>query len=102
MERKKYYVTVGSGEIHEDQTASSYEYIIEATEEEAEQLSELFETANSASYHSFWRSHTPYIQYHHDGENDQYDDALKTIYQKIHELGNQEAKKHIETIGMLD
>ncbi|OZM57337.1 hydrolase [Lottiidibacillus patelloidae] len=102
MERKTFYITVGSGEIHEDQGASSYEFEIQATEEEAEQLSELFETANSASHHSFWRAHTPYIQYHHDVENDEYDNSLKAIYKKIYELGNNEAKKHIETMGMLD
>jgi hypothetical protein len=102
MERKTYYITVGSGEINEDQSASSYEFKIEATEEEAEQLSELFEGANSASHHSFWRAHTPFIQYHHDAENDEYDQSLKEIYRKIHELGDSEAKSHIQSMGILD
>jgi hypothetical protein len=102
MERKTYYVAVGSGEIHEDKTVASYEFEIEATEEEAEQLSELFETTNSASHHSFWRSHTPYVPYHHDAENDAYDEALKAVYKKIHELGKPATKNHIETMNILE
>jgi acetate kinase len=102
MERKTFYITVGSGEIHEDKGASSFEFEIDATEEEAEQLSELFETANSASHHSFWRAHTPYIQYHHDAENDEYDNSLKAIYQKIHELGKPATREHIESMGIID
>ncbi|HEX7065123.1 MAG TPA: hydrolase [Bacillales bacterium] len=100
MEKNTYYVRVGTGEVLQDRSAFEWEYEIQATEEQIKRLQELLNHTGSASDHSFWRSLTPY-PYHHDEENDQYDDTLESVYQILHELGDAETKEHIESMGVL-
>lgn len=100
MEKHTYYIKVGTGEIHRDKTIAEWEYKITGTEEEIARLQRLFEKINSASNHSFARSLTPY-PYHHDEENDLYDDVLSSIYQTIHDLGDENVQEHIESMGIL-
>ncbi|WP_284640845.1 hypothetical protein [Paenibacillus silviterrae] len=102
MDKKTYYIAVGSGEILEpEDMIGNYEFEIEATEEEIDQLQELFEEASEAQQATAFRSHIPYREYHRDKENDIYDFNLTAIYRKLHELGTPETRKHIESMNVL-
>ncbi|APH03985.1 hydrolase [Bacillus weihaiensis] len=96
-DKKTYYISMGSGEISQLSTVSSWNYKIEATEEEIIQLREYFDQVYSSDVQGFLRSHTPYVQYHYDRENDAIDDTNIKIYRMIYELGDEEAKNHIQT-----
>lgn len=98
--KKRYYVAVGSGEILEDQGANSYNFEIDADEEDVFHLSELFDLADTDSRLSLYRSHIP-TNYHEDKNNHDYDDHLQQIYRKIHELGTERTREHIESMGIL-
>lgn len=100
-QKKTYYIDVGTGEISRSATSSTWSYKIEATDEEISDLRELFEQNYENEWGSFWRAHTPYVQYHHDRENDAYDNTLKQMYGMIHKLGDEEAKNHIESMDIL-
>lgn len=102
MEKETFYITVGSGEISKIRTASPFDLVIEATEDEISTLRELFDQQYSTEWQGFFRAHIPYIQYHHDKPNDAYDAGIKQVYQKLHELGTNETKEHIESMGILD
>lgn len=102
MQKKKYYVSVGSGVILEDQTAATYEYEIEATSQEVRELKELFDKLFSNEWDDWLRAHTPYIQYHLDNPNDADDEALRAIYSCLHRLGTPKSKEHIEKAGLMD
>lgn len=96
MDKQKYFVSVGSGEIHEDPTASTYQFEIEATPAEAGRLSRLFEEASGASGSSFLKMRAL------EGEKNQpYDEVLSSIYQTIHDLGNDSVKGHIDSMNIL-
>lgn len=101
MSKKTYYVDLASGEISQSRSASSWNYQIVADDEEILQLRRLFDRANGANLLSFVRAHVPYIQYHYDRENDRYDQSLVKIYEMLYKLGNEEAKEHIESLGIL-
>lgn len=101
MEKKRYYVTVETGEILEDQTASTYQFVIEADDQERRQLEELFELARDTEMNTMLRAATPAMAYHDDPENHAYDDALMDIYKKLHQFGNEETRQHIETMNVL-
>lgn len=101
MEKKKYYVTVGSGEVLENKEDSNYEFEILASEEDIDRLQDLFEEADNASQDSFFRSHVPFREYHFDEPNDNYDYYLVQVYKMLHELGNDQTKKHIEQMNIL-
>jgi hypothetical protein len=103
LEKKTYYVSVGGGEILEPSNMlGNYELEIEATEEEIDLLSELFEESEEAGQDTAARAIIPYRLYHNDKENDAYDDNLIEIYRKLHELGTEETKRHIESMGILN
>ncbi|WP_243298052.1 hydrolase [Bacillus litorisediminis] len=101
-ERKTYYIDLGSGEISRSRTASTWNYQIEASDEDITQLREYFDQMHSTGWQNFFRAHVPYVQYHYDRENDANDRLLKDVYQLIHDLGDEEARKQIESIGILD
>lgn len=102
MEKQLYYIKVSTGEILPDQSLDSYELCIEATHEEVNILQELFEQADHAATDTFRRAHIPFLQYHHDGANDHYDNVLVNIYQFIYDHGCDTTKAHIETMGILN
>jgi hypothetical protein len=101
-ERKKtYYIDVGTGEISQSATASTWSFKIQANDEEIIQLRELFDQNYSTEWKNFFRAHVPYVQYHYDRENDAYDSTIAQVYGMIYKLGDEEAKSHIETMNIL-
>lgn len=100
MEKKTYYVSVGSGDILRQEEAANFEFEIQATEDDLNKLEELFEEKEEAETGSMRRSVTPYYEYHNDGENDAYDASLKQIYRLIHQLGTPETRAHIESMNL--
>ncbi|MDQ0231133.1 hydrolase [Metabacillus malikii] len=99
--KKTYYINVADGQISQLQTASSWNFKIEATDDEIIKLRELFDNVHASDWKGFYRAHTPYIQYHYDRENDAVDNTNKQIYQMIYELGDDEARELIRTEGIL-
>jgi len=102
MEKKTYYVSVQAESIMEQQGDAAYEFEIQASDRDLGILQEMFETLEDSDNLTSIRAHIPYVQYHDDPENDEYDVQLQTIYRKLHELGTPETKRHIESMGILD
>jgi len=100
-DKRTYYVSVQSETVMEQQGDAAYEFEIQATEREVGQLQEMFESLEDTDDIASVRAHIPYVQYHNDEVNDSYDEQLKAIYRKIHELGTPETKAHIESMGIL-
>jgi len=57
MERKTYYISLGEGNISQVRTANSWDYQIQATDEEITRLRELFDQNYSSDWQGFWRAH---------------------------------------------
>ena len=101
VQKKTYFIDVGTGQISTSATDSTWSYKIEATDEEITQLRELFDQNYSTEWKNFFRAHVPFVQYHYDRENDQYDSTIQQVYSMLHQLGDQEAKNHIESMNIL-
>lgn len=101
MERKKYYVNIGEGEISQMKFHNNAEYTIYATSDEVRLLRAKFDNMHNASVDSYWRSHVPIVPYHNDSANDKYDENLINVFQMLYDLGDDTAKKHIDEIGIL-
>ncbi|WP_340372306.1 hydrolase [Peribacillus sp. FSL E2-0218] len=99
--RKKYYIWLPTGEITQDRESSPWNFEIEATDNEVIQLRELFDYNYSVGEENFYRAHVPYLQYHFDRENDKQDITLQKIFEMIHQLGTEEGRRHIESMGIL-
>lgn len=98
MDKKKYYVSVQSKSLLENQGDDAYELEIEATDEEASMLRRLLEGLDETEHATFFRGMTPGLPYHWDRENDAYDAALRQIYRTIHALGTPETKTHMASM----
>lgn len=101
MEKKRYYVNVEHGVILDDQGADSYEFEIEADHNEIHQLQELFDKTHQKEMGTWLRAHTPYIQYHDDEDNHEYDRSLRNVYRMLHQLGTEKTRSHIESMDIL-
>lgn len=100
MDKKTYYVSVQADTILENQGDAAYEFEIQATQDEVNELFDLLEEKREFEDATFIRAHIPGVPYHQDLENDGYDEALRKIYARIHTLGNDEAKRTIESMGL--
>lgn len=99
--KKPYYIAIASGQIMKTATDSPWDFTIEANDDEITKLREFFDQNYSTEWQNFARAHVPYVQYHYDRENDAYDETLQQIYKMIYELGNDEAKQHIRSMGII-
>lgn len=99
--KKTYYISIGTGSIMQTATDSPWNFKIEATDEEITKLRDYFDQNDSTDLQNFFRAHVPYIQYHYDRENDAYDETMVRIYKMIYQLGDDEAKQHIRSIGIV-
>ncbi|WP_019534980.1 hypothetical protein [Paenibacillus ginsengihumi] len=106
MEKKTYYVTVGSAEILEPKDViGNYELEIEATEEDIDQLQEMFEDAQEWDETSAGAmlGFSSYVLSKYDDDLERANSqSLKAIYRKLYELGTPETKKQIESMKVLD
>lgn len=100
-QKKTYYINIGTGEISQSATSSTWNYKIEANEEEIIVLREYFDQNYSTEWQNFFRAHIPFVEYHYDRENDAYDKTMKEVYRMIYDLGDSDAKTHIESMGIL-
>jgi hypothetical protein len=100
MDKKRYYVAVGPGEVMENQGDASYEFEIEATEEDIDRLQELFEEKDNADQSSYVHSHLPFVNTY-EGPNKDHDYYLREVYRLLHELGTAQTKEHIEQMKVL-
>ena len=99
-QKKTYYISVGNGQISQVKTADTYNFEIHATDEEILQLREYFDKGYKEDLGSFVRSHVPFVEYHHDSNNDRYDAQLQKAYQLIYDLGNHKTKELIAQMGI--
>ncbi|MBU8879853.1 hydrolase [Bacillus sp. FJAT-29790] len=100
--KQTYYIGIANGEISQSSTDSPWEFRIKATNEEISALREYFNQNYSTGWQNFVRAHIPFIEYHNDKSNDVYDNTLKKVYGMIYQLGDAEAKSHIESMGILE
>lgn len=101
LNKKTYYVNVGTGEVLEDSTALNYEFEISATDEEFDQLQELFEETDNTSQVSYATSWLPWKAYYSNETDQEMDYYLTEVYRTLHRLGNEQTRRHIENMNIL-
>jgi len=101
MEKKKYYVNIGDGEISQIKYQNNDQYTIYATEEDVRLLREKFRNMHDSSFAAYLRAHVPIVPYHNDKPNDVYDENLTETFQMLYDLGDDQAKQHIKELGVL-
>lgn len=101
-EKNTYYVAVESGEILRTASDSPWNFQIEASDEEITRLRDLFDANYDTEIAGFIRAHVPFVEYSNDPTNDEFDERFYEIYEMLYELGNEEARNFIDSIGILN
>lgn len=102
MERKKYFVSVASGEISQVQYGNNDDFTIYATGSEVRDLRAKMDMMQDAEFKSYWRAHIPIMSYHNDKANDQYNEGIQSAFQMIYDLGDDQTKENLQQMGVLD
>jgi len=102
MEQEKltYYVDLASESVLPEPLENP-SFVIHATKGEVAALQAIFDKTYGEDLETYVRAHIPFREYHIDPENDRYDASMKMIYRIIYQLGDAEAKEHIEEMGIL-
>lgn len=101
MDKATYYVTV-DGTIHTEQNVNDapYDFEVKATDQEIQQLQELFQRAYNEDFATFVEAHIPFFTEESMKENKDVDQYVHEIYAMIHQLGSIETKRRIEDLGL--
>lgn len=100
MEKQKYYVNIPHYVMNQVRF-SDQDFVVYASKEEALEIRALLDRIHEAEIGTFWRSHIPFMPYHRDPSNEQYDQSLTTLFQKIYELGDEQARNYVTESGVL-
>ncbi|GGE25979.1 hypothetical protein GCM10011571_30140 [Marinithermofilum abyssi] len=105
MDKKKYYVSVHSGEISgeisQQKGASPYQFEIEADEDEVRDLHALMTRNAEADTKTFWISHIPFLSKDQKGQSADYEDTLQSIYDRVYQLGTDTTKRQMKEMNLI-
>lgn len=101
MMKEKYHINISTGDITQKKRDTNASYTIFATEREVTELRSKLENMHDASMASFVRAHIPIVPYHKDSQNDVYDASLKEVFNLLYTLGDEQAKNHVQSLGVL-
>ncbi len=96
--KNKLYVSILHRQVYPAPSAAPWEFAIEADSRVEEAFSKLFSQISDVEFNNFVRSHLPFIPYHLDKENHQIDLRTMKLYALVHEFGDEESKKFVESL----
>ncbi|MDQ0337508.1 hypothetical protein J2S00_000278 [Caldalkalibacillus uzonensis] len=101
MAKKRYYVHPKTAEILDEKDPATFAVEIEATEEEMVELRNLFMELTEEDSDTFFDAFFPFQQEEAMTDNEQYEQVLNHIYEKIYELGTPETKQQLENMQFI-
>ncbi|MFD1040179.1 hydrolase [Virgibacillus byunsanensis] len=101
MEKKKFFINLGSQEISQIHYDNNDDFIIHATEDEVRILRDKLDHMYTSDTRAFFRAHVPIKPYHDDRSNDDYDINMTEAFKMLYNLGDEQTKSHIESMGIL-
>ncbi|WP_050613743.1 hypothetical protein [Bacillus testis] len=96
-----YYISIQSGQVSREPQEGDSQFRIIATDQEYRDIEVLANELYDSDLKTHFRAQIPFLEYHHDKENDEYDSRLISLYEKIYQLGDAETKAHIDSMGIL-
>lgn len=101
MEKKTYYIDLASKEISQIKNGNNTAYAIHATAKDIDVLRSTFNQMGQAEMGTYIRSHIPFVPYHKDSSNDQYDAGLHSVMAMIYELATPSTKQAMEEANII-
>ncbi|TDK64016.1 hydrolase [Bacillus salipaludis] len=102
QQKQSYYINIQSHEIAREPFELEWDFKVEATDSQIKSLKQLFDENYQTDWESYIRSHVPFLEYHHDPQNKEYDARMVIIYAFIYQLGDEKTRDHIKEMGILN
>ncbi|WP_433945841.1 hypothetical protein [Paenibacillus sp. SN-8-1] len=93
--KKTFYVSVQGRSVLEDQGAAAYEWVIQATPEEAEELRRKLSASAEADEDGFMDFVFPWPDTPEDEIYAQYSERINRVYQEIYRLGTTDTRSQM-------
>ena len=101
-EKHSYCINIQSHEIFTEPNGAEWDFRIYATESQIAVLERLFDKTDETDWESYIRAHIPFLEYHHQPQNKEYDLRILLIYSLLHYLGDVKTRAHIHEMGILN
>ncbi|MCM3785828.1 hypothetical protein M3231_22940 [Neobacillus mesonae] len=101
MTKSQYFVSVGGRSVLGNQQEASYEWVIEATPEEADYLRGLLSLMQEKEEEAFPGYVFPWPDTEDDSVNVLYEEALQKVYKEIYQLGTRETRGYLSQYGIV-
>lgn len=101
MQKNLYFVSVGGRSVLADQRAASYEWIIQATQEQVENLQGLLMLMQEKEEEAFPGYVFPWPDTEEASVNVLYEEALQNVYNEIYRLGTKDTRGHLIQYGIV-
>lgn len=99
--KKTFYVSVQGRSVLEDQEAAAYEWVIEATPEEAEELRRKLSSSAEADEDGFMDFVFPWPDTPEDGVHARYSERINRVFQEIYRLGTSDTRSQMEISNLI-
>ncbi|MEH7118365.1 hydrolase [Neobacillus vireti] len=100
--KHSYYINIQSHEIFNEPNGVEWDFKIEATPSQLAVLERLFDETDESDWESYFRAHVPFLEYHHQPQNKEYDQRLFLIYTFLYYLGDEKTRKDIGDMGIIN
>jgi hypothetical protein len=100
--KQSYFINIQSHEIFSEPDGAEWDFKIKATESQVAVLQRLFDQNDETDWESYFRAHIPYLEYHHQPQNKEYDLRILLIYSLLYYLGDEKTRAHIREMGILN
>ncbi|MEH7418419.1 hydrolase [Neobacillus drentensis] len=100
--KQSYYLNIQSHEIFSEPDGVEWDFKIEATSSQLAVLERLFDQTDETDWESYFRAHIPYLEYHHQPQNKEYDRRLYLIYSFLYYLGDEKTRQHVADMGIIN
>ncbi|GGF89546.1 hypothetical protein [Paenibacillus aceti] len=99
MDRKMFYVSVQGRSVLDDPEATSYEWVIRATPEEADSIRYKLQQLGEKEESTFLAYTFPWPDSPEDVVNHSYQSVLDGLYREIYRLGTEETRQLLQRVG---
>ncbi|MEY2196184.1 hydrolase [Neobacillus sp. BF23-41] len=100
--KHSYFINIQSHEIFSEPNGVEWDFKIDATESQVAVLERLFDKTEETDWESYFRAHIPYLEYHHQPQNKEYDLRILLIYSLLYYLGDEKSRAHIREMRILN
>lgn len=100
-ERKQFFISIDKEDVHETSVPDGIEYEVIATQDEINEIRNLFEQKDKDTKNAVKFLAKPFNESGADKERKKYDDHLMTIFQRIYDLGTKKTKEEIKEQGII-